>query len=219
MTKKWVWNIQRARVEFPKQNSFLEIVDTIAGHDTEIAMLTELWESTPGIKWIKARNLFGVLVHSQLSGIFLRGEWAVRWQEEGCLKEYGNRNTSVTVGGVKLVSTYQSLWNGDLEEFRMYREELQWMIHTPTKLVVGGDFNSSVGDLSGGERNETAGPYWLGRTNDAANDQMNWCLRNNLQCANSFFRHRYQGTWKPTVTGAWHEIDGFLVKMGTDKDG
>ena len=33
---------------------------------------------TPGIKWIKARNMFGVLVNSQRSGIFLRGEWVVR---------------------------------------------------------------------------------------------------------------------------------------------
>ena len=56
------------------------------------------------------------------------------------------------------------------------------MIQTPAKLVVGGDFNTSVGDLLGRERNKAAGPYGLGRTNDL----MNWCLRNNLQWANSF---------------------------------
>ncbi|XP_063727214.1 uncharacterized protein LOC134854786 [Symsagittifera roscoffensis] len=99
----------------------------------------------------------------------------------------------------------------------MYREELEWMIHTPEKLVVGGDLNSSVGDLSGRERNEAAGPCGFGHTNDAGNDLMNWCLRNNLQWANSFFRHRYRGTWKHTVTGARHEIDGFLVEKKVDR--
>ena len=84
-------------------------------------------------------------------------------------------------------------------------------------MVVGGDFNSSVGDLSGRERNEAADPYGLGRTNDAGNYLMNWCLRNNLQWTNSFFRHRYRGTWKHTVTGEWHGIDGFLVKKGDRK--
>ena len=84
--------------------------------------------------------------------------------------------------------------NGDPEEIRMYREDLEWMIYTPAKLVLGGDLNSSVGDLSSRERNKAAGPYGLGRTNDAGNDLMNWWLRNNLQRANSFSRHRYMKT-------------------------
>ena len=86
-----------------------------------------------------------------------------------------------------------------------------------SKVVVGGDFNSSVGDLLGRERNEAADPFRLGRTNDAETYLMNWCLRNYLKWTNSFFRHCYRGTWKHTVTGAWHEIDGFLVKKGGQK--
>ena len=37
----------------------------------------------PGIKWIKAGDFYGVLVHDKRSGVILKGAWADDWKEQG----------------------------------------------------------------------------------------------------------------------------------------
>ena len=161
---------------------------------------------------MKAKDFYGVLIHGKKSGIFLEGEWAVRWKEQGYRKECGNKNTAVKIDGCKFIATYQPLWNGDPEEFDEYREELQQMLIYKGKTVVGGDFNSSVGDIREREVPGTAGPHGLAKTNVAGRNLLNWCASEGLAWVN-FFREQKRGTWCHPATEQWHELDGFLVKQ------
>ena len=199
VTEIWAWNIQRARVAFSKRN-----------------MLTEMKETETGMKWIKSQDLYGVLVHGKKSGVLLRDDWAVKWKEQGCKRYCGERCTSVEVDGTVFIAVYQPLWNSDKVEFAEYREELNGLIlkcKQQTKLIFGGDLNSSVGNDTKREKDEVAGPFGLGPTNSAGEDLINWCHEQCLSFVNSFFKHKRRGTWKCPARGTWHELDGFLVKQ------
>ena len=91
-TTVWTWNMQRATVSFPKRNRFTEILRYISKSQAEIVLLSELKEEEPGIKWIKTKDLYGVLVHAKRSGIILRDGWATDWREQGYVREYGANN-------------------------------------------------------------------------------------------------------------------------------
>ena len=160
-TTVWTWNMQRARVSFPKRNRFTEILRYISKSQAEIVLLSELKEEEPGIKWIKTKDLYGVLVHGKRSGIILRDGWATDWREQGYVREYGNRCCSVEVNNLKLVAIYQPLWNTDPKEFEEYREELSSMVKTRKGItpVVGGDFNASVGNNDNRTVDQAIGPY------------------------------------------------------------
>ena len=193
-TPIWTWNIQRARTSFPKRNRFSEILKVVAENKAEIVMFTELLEETPAIKWVKAKDLYGVLIHGKRSGIFLKGEWATLWKQQGCKRECGDRNTSVVVEGIKLIATYQPVWGGSKDELKRYREELQNMIFFRGKMIVGGDFNASIGDTSERDTSKAAGPFGLGKMNPAGRDLLNWCEGEGLVWVNSFFNEKKRGT-------------------------
>ena len=109
----WTWNVQRASVSFPRRNRFSEILRIVSRSKAEIVFLTELREEKEGIKWIKAGDLFGVLVHGMKSGVLLRDAWAMDWKDQGEKRTCGQRNTSVVVNKTHLISTYQPVWGGD----------------------------------------------------------------------------------------------------------
>ena len=137
-TTVWTWKIERARVDFPHRNRFTEIQKVIAKSSIEVVLFSELFETTRGFKWIKAGNLYCVLVHWEKSGVFLRDKWAVEWCEQGCKRQWRNRSTALDVNGVRFVSTYQPVWNGQTQEFTEYREELEDMMMSRDRLVIGG---------------------------------------------------------------------------------
>ena len=212
-TRVWTWNIQGARVSFPRRNRFAEILRCISKSNAEVVLLSELREKEEGMKWIKAKDMFGVLIHGKRSGIILRDEWALDWRDQGCKRTCGDRSSAVEVNQIKFVATYQPLWNSDRRDFDAYREELNEMIRCGAKkLVLGGDFNSSVGDTSQREEDDAVGPFGLGRTNAAGRDLIEWCHEQGLTWTSSFFRHNRRGTWKCPGRRTWHEIDGFMVK-------
>ena len=145
-------------------------------------MLTEMKETETGMKWIKSQDLYGVLVHGKKSGVLLRDDWAVKWKEQGCKRYCGERCTSVEVDGTVFIAVYQPLWNSDKVEFAEYREELNGLIlkcKQQTKLIIGGDLNSSVGNDTKRE-DEVAGPFGLGPTNLAGEDLIKWCHEQSL---------------------------------------
>ena len=107
--------------------------------------------------------------------------------------------------GVRFVATYQPLWEGQTDDFARYREELEDMLITQNLLVIGGDFNSSVGDTRERSRDTVAGKFGLGKTNTAGVDLIEWCHANQLAWVNSFFQHKNRGTWKNPANGSWHE--------------
>ena len=79
------------------------------------------------------------------------------------------------------------------------------------KLVIGGDFNASVGRNRRG-RDGVYGKFGLGEMNEAGRDWMEWCGTNGLAYVNSFMRHRRRGTWLHPRSGRWYELDGFVVR-------
>ena len=188
----------------------------IAKSEVELVLFSEMNEETPGIKWIKSKELYGVLVHGKCSGVFLRDLWAVNWRDQGCQRECGKRSISVCVDGTKLIALYQPLWNSDPEVFKEYREELSSQLQTRKArdiLVIGGDFNATVGDIQVREADEAAGQFGLGKTNRAGRDLIDWCHEHQLCWVNSFFRHNNRGTWKNPAYHTWHELDGFVMKQ------
>ena len=108
-----------------------------------------------------------MLIHSERSAVFLRDEWAVDWKDQGGKKWYGGRSTAVEVNGIRWVATYQPLWQSDRSEFESYREILSNLVtrcDRKTKLVIGGDFNASVGTLEMRECDTATGPFGHGKT-------------------------------------------------------
>ncbi|XP_063711602.1 uncharacterized protein LOC134839904 [Symsagittifera roscoffensis] len=108
------------------------------------------------------------------------------------------------------------LWNADPVEFASYREELNEQIlgcDKHIKLIIGGDWNSSIGDTNRRTQDKVAGAYGLGNTNAAGNDLINWCHEHELAWTNSFFRHKKRGTWKCPARKSWHKIDGFMTRQ------
>ena len=165
----WTWNIQKARVTFPKRNRFADIMKVIAKSKAEIVLISELNEERAAVQWMKVKDIYGVLVHGKNSGILHRDGWAVNWITQGFRKKIGTRSTAVEVDQLKLVATYQPIWCVKSMEFRVYREVLEACARTKserTTLIVGGDFNSSVGDTSHRD-SQTTGAFGLGRTNPA----------------------------------------------------
>ena len=122
-TRVWTWNIQGARVSFPRRNRFAEILRCINKSNAEVVLLSELREKEEGMKWIKAKDMFGVLIHGKRSRIILRDEWALDWRDQGCKRTCGDRSSAVEVNQIKFVATYQPLWNSDRRDFDAYREE------------------------------------------------------------------------------------------------
>ena len=197
VTTVWTWNIQRARVSFPKRNRFSEILRVIGRSNADVVLFTELREEQEGVKWIKAKEIFGILIHGKKSGVFLRDALATKWSDESGWKWCGDRCTAVEVNGCNYVSIYQPLWNCPDLDFQTYREEVSTVLLKckGTNTIIGGDFNACIGDTSGREQNRVAGSFGFGRTNDTGKDLINWCHEHSLSWANSFFRHRNRGTW------------------------
>ena len=122
-------------------------------------MVSEFKEKDPGMKCIKAGDFYGFLVHGMHSGVILRG--ANEWREQGYRGSQGDRSTMVLVNNLRLVATYQPVWNGENEEFLVFREELDSICRPVSRkelLLIGGDFNSNVGYRPEEKYRETAGP-------------------------------------------------------------
>ena len=215
-TTMWTWNIQRARVTFPRRDRFADILRVISMSRAEIVFLSELNEQAAAMQWVKSRELYGVPIHGKKSGTFLRDIWAVNWRDQGGKREIiGTRSTAVKVDGMKLVSTYQPIWGGDLQEFQSYREELSAMCRTNRNsdlMIIGGDFNSSIGAANNTTRDETTGPFGIGKMNAAGRNLKEWCQENEFCWLNSFFQQHRRGTWRNPATNQWHEIDGFIAR-------
>ena len=126
-TTIWTWNVQRARFAFPFKGRFTEILRTIRKSKAETIMVLEFKKKDPGIKWIKAGDFYGVLVHGKHSGVILKCAWASDWKEQGYQRRQGDRSTMVMVKNLRLVATYQPVWNGENEDFLVFREELDSM--------------------------------------------------------------------------------------------
>ena len=69
-------------MSFPKRNRFSEILRVIGMSNADVVLFTELREEQEGVKWIKAKEIFGILIHGKKSGVFLRDALATKWSDE-----------------------------------------------------------------------------------------------------------------------------------------
>ena len=53
----WTWNIQRARVFFPKRIPLADIMKVIAKSKAEIVLFSELNEERAAMQWIKFKKI------------------------------------------------------------------------------------------------------------------------------------------------------------------
>ena len=73
-TEAWTWNVRKARSSFPRRERFCEMLRVVAKTKAEIVLLSEMQEDTPSIKWIKSREINGVLVQAAVSSYGIRGQ-------------------------------------------------------------------------------------------------------------------------------------------------
>ena len=143
------------------------------------------------------------LIHSTRAAVLLCGAWAVRWQDDGRRFWAYDRVVAVSVAGLRLLSHYAPLWGpqfrDELRTCRRLLEEQVVLARTAKEwLVIGGDFNASVGvggpDIERSELAEARGRFGCGEMNAAGECLLRWCADMELIWANSFFRHRNRGT-------------------------
>ena len=82
----WTWNIQRARVFFPKRIPLADIMKVIAKSKAEIVLFSELNEERAAMQWIKFKEIYGVLVHGKRAAFSFGGQLI------GKLKGVGKRS-------------------------------------------------------------------------------------------------------------------------------
>ena len=179
----------------------------------KIVFFSEITNKQHGILWIKARELYGVVIYGNKVAIFLRDDWADDWEKQGCQRWVSERVVAVKVKKHRLVACYQPICGKHEEDMRKYRENLEEQLALKRRnewLIIGGDFNAQVGSRELRVETETCGRFGIGKMNDAGRDLISWMEINGLCWINSYFDHPDRGTWYNKRNNSWHEIDGFI---------
>ena len=208
------WNVRRLSVRETNRRRLRIVAERVRQERWEMVLLTELRADEEGVVWLGEDEERVVLIHGKKAGVMLRGEALEMWVEGGQQKWFGERVVAVVVGGLRLVSVYQPSWGADGEGMERCRRDMERQVAMGNRkrIVIGGDFNASIG--RGGERRGVCGKYGLGRGNEAGRDLVDWCEEMGMAHVNSFMRYKRRGTWRHPATGRWHELDGFLVRGG-----
>ena len=206
------WNLQRLSLRENNRNRLRRVLGYIEEKGWEIILITELSAEGEGIIWLGEEDRQVAVVHSKRVGIILRGEALRLWIGEGQKRWFEERVVAVVLGGFRLVSVYQPVWDSGREGMEEYRREIESQVAIGGKeiLVIGGDHNANIGRNS--ERDGVCGKYGIGRINEAGIDLVNWCEEHRLAIANSYFRQVRRGTWFSMIWGRWYELDGFIVR-------
>ena len=188
------------------------MLERVRLNDWEIVCLTELRAVTSGVLWLGEGEEGVAIVHSKRVAVVMRGEALRLWRDEGQQKWLDERVVAVVFGGLRVVSAYQPIWGTNEDEFERYRRDLgrQVAYGGENRLVIGGDFNMSVG--KGNAREGVCGRYGIGRMNEQGRDFVEWCEENELVWVNSYMKHRRRGTWFSARYHRWYELDGFVVR-------
>ena len=206
------WNVQRMSLRENNRARLRRVCDRIIREGWEIVLLTELGAEENGVVWLGEEGEECVIVHARKAGVLLRGRALQMWVEEGQQKWYSERVATVVFGGMRLVSVYQPIWGMNEEAMGEYRAEVERQLEMNGNecVVIGGDFNASVGRSE--SREGICGRFGIGRVNDAGRDLIEWCEVNGMAYVNSYMRHARRGTWFHMRWARWYELDGFLVR-------
>ena len=208
------WNVRRLSMREHNRERLRRILDEIGRQGWEIVLMTEIRADEKGVVWLGGDEERVAVIHSERAAIVLRGQALEEWIGEGQRKWLEERVVTVVLWGMRLVSVYQPIWGTDEGALEGCRGEMERQVEMGgrEKLVIGGDFNASVGRNQ--FRQGVCGRYGLGVSNEAGRDLINWCDQVGLAYANSYHRHARRGTWLHPARGTWHELDGFLVRRG-----
>jgi len=208
------WNVQGLSVRENRRDRLRRVAERVEREGWQIVCLTELRADESGIVWMGENEQKVALVHGKKAGVLLRGEALKSWVEGGQRRWFYERVVAVVVGDMRVVSAYQPIWGTDTEGMEQYRRALEDQIAIGGRecLVIGGDFNASVG--KGNARRGVCGKYGVGRMNEAGRDMIEWCEEHGLEYVNSYMKHERRGTWFHMRYGRWYELDGFIVRKG-----
>ncbi|MEL7302028.1 MAG: endonuclease/exonuclease/phosphatase family protein, partial [Pseudomonadota bacterium] len=210
------WNLQKVSLREENRRRLRRVCERIEREGWEIVLVQELSAVGKGVIWLGEGENRVAILHSVKAGIILRGSSLDRWIREGQHVWYYNRVVAITLGKMRLVSVYQPIWRvwgpdrAALEECRR-DVETQLGLGRRENLVIGGDFNASVGRNRRG-MDGVYGRFGIGEMNEAGRDLMEWCGINGLAYVNSYMRHERRGTWQHPWNGRWYELDGFLMR-------
>ena len=206
------WNVQGLSLRESNRERLLRVLERVRLNGWEIVCLTELRAESSGVLWLGEGDDGVAIVHSQRVAVVMRGEALCLWRDEGQQKWMDERVVAVVFGGLRVVSVYQPIWGTNEDAFERYRRDLgrQVAYGGQDRLVIGGDFNMSVG--KGNAREGVCGRYGIGRMNEQGRDFVEWCEENELVWVNSFLKHRRRGTWFSSRYHRWYELDGFVVR-------
>ena len=219
----WAWNLQRAPLLFPKRKKIAHAISTLGKEDIDMAMLSEVKAKEDRITWIDTPDITGALIHGNRSAIFLSDKWADEWRHQGSKRWCSERMTCVEVNSIRFISIYNPVLKTHPQEREKLWDDIECQLagcSSKTKIVIGGDFNASIGGLNRAsiENNpldalgDCRGPFGLGKTNNAGEELTQWLRAHNMCWISSFFNHNRRGTWYNKNHKSWHEIDGFCCR-------
>ena len=211
------WNQQKLSMRPNNRRRLREVANWCMIRKWRIVLISEIIADNAGVIHLGEGKRQTVIVHGKKAAIMLSREWAIRWQREGEIKEWGDRVVSVRIGDLVLMAAYQPLWKYGNMQIEQYRQELEEKLQRTRRddiIIIGGDHNSSVGPREGENwQPGVCGNYGLGATNEAGKDLLNWCQLNGLSWMNSFKNIKERGTWYSKKWKKWYELDGFIVKQ------
>ena len=79
---------------------------------------------------------------------------------------------------------------------------------------ICGDFNARVG-RSTKQENEwhaSLGNFGIGIRKENGLLLLEFCANNNLRICNTFFKHKFRGTWRHLRTKKWHQLDHIICR-------
>ena len=202
------WNLQGISLRENNRSRLKRTIGYIRKQKWEITLISEVRADGPGVIWLGKDDETTAVIHSQKTGIILRGSALNEWIEGNQPMEFKPRATYIQIGNLALIAVYQPVSTHGIEAIEEYRNDLEDLLaRCPREklLVIGGDHNSQIGRTETRSGLETA-------TNEQGQDLLDWCNENSLEWVNGTSSHRDRGTWFHKGLGKWYELDGFIMR-------
>ena len=104
------WNQQKLSMRPNNRRRLREVADWCMIKKWRIVFISEIIADNEGVIHLGEGKRQTLIVHRKKAAIMLSREWAIRWQKEGEIKEWGDRVVSVGIGDLVLMAAYQPLW-------------------------------------------------------------------------------------------------------------
>ena len=141
IVKVATWNLQGISVHERNRARLKRAVKYMEQKKWEIALISEVRAKEQGVIWLGEDNEQVAVIHTQRSGIILRGDTLKAWVEEGQAKSFSERTTTIDVLNMRLIAVYQPLWSNGLEGIDTYRQYLDDQIASTliSKILILGE--------------------------------------------------------------------------------